>query len=61
MARWFFKMQVLANSGENLLNLAFVSGFKSKSSFNRIIKDHTGMTPSAYKAHILSSSEVPFT
>jgi AraC-like DNA-binding protein len=44
----FFKRQVLATPDENLLDLAFVSGFKSKSSFNRIIKDQTGMTPSAY-------------
>jgi AraC-like DNA-binding protein len=57
----FFKRQVLANSGDNLLDLALVSGFKSKSSFNRIIKDHTGMTPSIYKAHILSSSGHPLT
>lgn len=32
-----------------LLGIAFESGFKSKTSFNRIFKKETGMSPSAYK------------
>ena len=38
------------NSGQyTLLGIAFDSGFNSKSSFNRIFKNHTGITPSQYK------------
>lgn len=33
----------------SLLGIAFSSGFNSKASFNRIFKDMTGETPSAYK------------
>lgn len=32
-----------------ILAIAFESGFKSKTSFNRIFKKHTGMTPSEYR------------
>lgn len=35
-----------------LLGAAFDSGFKSKTSFNRIFKKETGMSPSAYKNSI---------
>ena len=35
-----------------LLAIAFESGFKSKTSFNRIFKKETGLSPSAYKKHI---------
>ncbi|MBX2877576.1 MAG: helix-turn-helix domain-containing protein [Saprospiraceae bacterium] len=34
-----------------ILAIAFDSGFKSKTSFNRIFKKETGMSPSAYKKH----------
>lgn len=37
----------------NLLALAFESGFNSKSSFNQIFKNRTGMTPREYKTKIL--------
>lgn len=37
------------NPSANLLELAFDSGFKSKSSFNRAIKHLTNLTPSAYR------------
>ncbi len=41
------------NSGEfenmTLLGIAFESGFKSKTSFNRIFKRETGLSPSQYK------------
>ncbi len=33
---------------KTLLGLALESGFNSKASFNRIFKDHTGLTPSTY-------------
>lgn len=44
----------------SLLGIAFECGFNSKSAFNRIFKETTGLTPSQYKKGILdSSSEVP--
>ncbi len=36
----------------SLLGIAFECGFKSKSSFNRIFKKETGLSPSQYKASI---------
>lgn len=39
-----------------LLAIAFDAGFSSKSSFNKIFKDHTGMTPSEYRRKNLISS-----
>ena len=33
----------------NLLQLAFDAGFNSKTSFNRVFREHVGMTPSAYR------------
>ena len=36
-----------------LLGLAYESGFKSKSSFNRIFKKTTGLSPSEYKKQLL--------
>ena len=38
-----------------LLALALDSGFNAKSSFNRIFKEHTGITPSEYKKQTLNS------
>ena len=35
------------------LGLAFDAGFNSKSSFNRIFKEETGVTPSEYKQQVL--------
>ena len=33
----------------SILGLAFEAGFNSKSSFNTVFKQHTGLTPTAYK------------
>jgi len=48
------KEKLAAKEFEHLtiLAIAFESGFKSKTSFNRIFKKETGMSPSAYKKHI---------
>ncbi|MDW3645613.1 MAG: helix-turn-helix domain-containing protein [Bacteroidia bacterium] len=43
------KMQSPEYSHYTLLAIAYESGFKSKSSFNRIFKKNTGRSPSAYK------------
>ncbi len=46
-----FKNQILRpnNSNKTILAIALDSGFSSKSSFNRIFKSHTGMTPYEFK------------
>ena len=38
------------NNGKNILEIAFMSGFNSKTAFNRAFKKNTGLTPSQYKA-----------
>lgn len=47
-----FQSAVQAGQAEQftLLALALQCGFSAKSSFNRIFKQHTGMTPSVYRA-----------
>ena len=42
----------------SLLGIAFDAGFNSKSSFNRIFKNHTGITPSQYKKSFIKK-QVP--
>jgi AraC-like DNA-binding protein len=37
------------NNESKILAFAFDSGFKSKTSFNRVFKAHTGLTPSEYR------------
>jgi AraC-like DNA-binding protein len=49
-----FKQQLQLQANNNLLDLAHASGFKSKSSFNRVIKDYSGMTPKAFRIHLLN-------
>jgi len=51
-----FKQLLLQDSNNNLLDLAYASGFKSKSSFNRVIKEYSGMTPKAFRMFILNSN-----
>jgi AraC-like DNA-binding protein len=41
---------------KNLLELAFDAGFRSKSSFNRAIKNLTNLSPSAYRDSLLNRS-----
>lgn len=40
------------NKKTKIFTIAFESGFKSKASFNRVFKKHTGLTPSEYKETI---------
>ncbi|RAV28416.1 AraC family transcriptional regulator [Sinomicrobium soli] len=42
-------MQSEDHKDAKLISIAYDSGFKSKSSFNRVFKLHTGYTPSAYR------------
>lgn len=46
-----FKQRILAEGASNktILAIAYESGFASKSSFNRIFKLHTALTPNEYK------------
>lgn len=41
-----------ALSRQTILELAFEAGFPSKSTFNRVFKEETGMTPSAYAEQV---------
>lgn len=41
-----------ANDGETLLSLALKAGFQSKAAFNRIFKQHVGLTPRAYRERL---------
>jgi AraC-like DNA-binding protein len=47
---------MLADPAAALLELALACGFSSKASFNRVFREQTGMTPSAWRAsHVLKS------
>ncbi len=43
------KKQLSVNKNYTLLGIAYECGFNSKSSFNRIFKNYTGITPSEYQ------------
>jgi AraC-like DNA-binding protein len=48
--------QHLANpemAKQSIIELAFLAGYNSKSSFNRLFKLDTGQTPSQYRKHAL--------
>lgn len=38
-------------SDEKIITVAFDAGFKSKTTFNRVFKSYTGLTPSEYRKH----------
>ncbi len=44
--------QQLKQSDEQIIQLAYQNGFKSKSTFNKIFKEKTGFTPKAYRLSI---------
>jgi AraC-like DNA-binding protein len=50
----FFVRRVVngALEDQSILDLAFEAGFSSKSTFNRVFKDHIGMSPSCYAAGV---------
>ncbi len=42
-------IQSTKHKNSKILTIAFEAGFKSKTSFNRVFKNHTGSTPSEYR------------
>lgn len=42
----------LIESNEQIIQLAYQNGFRSKSTFNKIFKEKTGMTPKAYRVSL---------
>lgn len=47
------KKLLTADKGKNILDLAFQSGFNSKTTFNVVFKKKTGLTPTQYKNSII--------
>jgi AraC-like DNA-binding protein len=45
----WLQQRLAAGATEDLLDLALQAGFASKTSFNRVFKAQTGMTPSAWR------------
>jgi len=52
-----FRERLASGGSENLtlLGIAFECGFNSKSAFNRVFRQFTGMTPSEYRKNLLHS------
>ena len=44
-------MQLLRETNEPVIDVAYEAGFNSLRSFNRCFKQETGCTPSAFRAH----------
>lgn len=42
--------QLLSDSAQSITDIAFSSGFKSISTFNRVFKEHKGLSPSEFRA-----------
>jgi AraC-like DNA-binding protein len=56
-----FKKLVKSKSTDpraTIMELAYESGFNSKASFNRIFKEHTGITPTEYRREAKSSPDM---
>ena len=48
-----------AHDHRNLLALGFDAGFNSKTSFNRVLKDNTGLTPSTFRQELAGVPQAP--
>lgn len=42
--------QLLSDSSQSITDVAFAAGFKSISTFNRVFKEHKGLSPSEFRA-----------
>jgi AraC-like DNA-binding protein len=47
----------LAEGADDILGLALDVGFNSKATFNRVFKDHVGLTPTAFRTKALEAKE----
>ena len=45
----WLQQRLAEGAADDLLDLALQAGFASKTSFNRVFKAQTGMTPSAWR------------
>ncbi|MEL6843561.1 MAG: helix-turn-helix domain-containing protein [Bacteroidota bacterium] len=50
------RTRIERNEGDNLLEIAFASGFQSKGTFNTYFKLLVGTTPSQYRRRILATA-----
>lgn len=55
----YFTELLNSRPGDTLIDLAFESGFKSKSSFNRTVKELAGVPPSEYKKLQSTTATLP--
>ncbi|WP_339725861.1 helix-turn-helix domain-containing protein [uncultured Paraglaciecola sp.] len=53
----YFCQRLMADSSKTILDLAFESGFATKSTFNAVFKQIKGQTPSQFKAQINNSPQ----
>lgn len=51
-----FRAAAVSRNGHSILELALDAGFPSKSTFNRVFKEETGLTPSQYLSSVPSPS-----
>lgn len=51
--------QHLAESDRPVIDIAYLCGFRSLATFNRVFKEHTGTNPSAYRNRKLAARLVP--
>ncbi len=59
LAYFMEKVQEGALEENTILGVAFDAGFPSKSTFNRVFKEETGVTPSEFVAGEVRSAELP--